>query len=67
MTTDREVSLEQAIVALFSEAKEAGVDLVAIGEKAKSGIIGNKEYTWVSPGQKIGVKEAIDYLVGRIG
>lgn len=67
MATDREIVLEQAIVALLSEAKDAGSDLATIGEKAKIGIAGNKEYTWVSPDHKVGVLDAIDYLVGRIG
>ncbi|WP_434672193.1 hypothetical protein [Pseudomonas sp. R1-15] len=65
MANDREIVLEQAIVALLCEAKEAGVDLVDIAEKAKTGVLENKPYTWVGPDHKTGVRDAIDYLLTR--
>ena len=68
MATDnkREIALEQAAVALLSEAAKAGVDLAAIAEKAKAGVIGNAMYTWVSDSSlKSESCSAINYLLQR--
>lgn len=63
MATDREIALEQAAAALLSEAKAAGVDMLAIAEKAKAGIFGNSPYVWVGSDHKVASAEAVDYLL----
>ncbi|WP_460318078.1 hypothetical protein [Pseudomonas ogarae] len=65
MATDREIALEQAAVAIVTEAKAQGVDLVRLAESAKIGIYGNKPYCWIGPDHKHGAAEAVDYLIGR--
>ncbi|WP_072365975.1 hypothetical protein [Pseudomonas sp. NFACC10-1] len=63
----REVALEQAAVALLSEMAKHGIDLSRLGGLAKSGIMGNAMYTWVSDTEiKSQACEAIDYLIGRV-
>lgn len=47
MASDREIALEQAAVALLTEARDAGVDLVALLDKAEAGLLGNALYRWV--------------------
>ncbi|WP_286916115.1 MULTISPECIES: hypothetical protein [Pseudomonas] len=60
-------AIEQAAVALLSEAKAAGVDLTEIAAKARTGIIGNAMYTWVSDhGMKAEAGNAVDYLIGAV-
>lgn len=63
MSDDRITTLEQAAVALLSEAKMAGVDIARLAEKAKIGIAGNAPYTWVGAIHKSEVANAIDYLL----
>ena len=41
------ISLEQAHVAILSEAKKSGVNVEQLCENAKAGLLGNKEYRWV--------------------
>lgn len=60
----RTIALEQAAIALLAEAKAKGVDLSEIAVKAKSGIIGNAMYTWVSDQEiKNEAGKAVDYLI----
>lgn len=66
MANDREIALEQAIVALLSEAKAKGANLTEIAADAKAGVFGNKLYTWVGADHKVGVADAIDYLLTQV-
>lgn len=47
MASDREIALEQAAVALLTEARDAGVDLTALLSKVEVGLLGNALYRWV--------------------
>lgn len=47
MATDREIALEQAAVALLTEARNQGVDLHGLLEKVEVGLIGNALYRYV--------------------
>ncbi|MNW15247.1 hypothetical protein D3C71_2136940 [compost metagenome] len=42
MSTDKEISLNQAALALLIAARDLGVDLDQLSEKAKGGILNNK-------------------------
>jgi hypothetical protein len=44
MATDREIALEQALVAVLGAAQDLDLDLVKISQKAKSLIIDNSKY-----------------------
>ena len=44
MATDREIALEQALIAVLGAAQELNLDLVKISQKAKSLIIDNSKY-----------------------
>ncbi|KTB99488.1 MULTISPECIES: hypothetical protein [Pseudomonas syringae group] len=44
MGTDREIALDQALVAVLGAAQELGLDLVQISHKTKSLIIDNSKY-----------------------
>lgn len=61
------VAIEQAIVALLSEAKAAGVNLEHLATAAKAGIMGNNMYTYVgSPERKVAACEAVDALLQSV-
>ncbi|WP_454004960.1 hypothetical protein [Alcaligenes sp. Marseille-Q7550] len=61
---NRETCVEQAAVALLAEAQAQGIDLQALGEKAKTGIIGGAEYRWVSDAVLANEStKAVDYLI----
>lgn len=47
MATDREIALEQAAVALLTEARNQGVDLYGLLDKVEVGLIGNAMYRFV--------------------
>ncbi|MNG36083.1 hypothetical protein D3C84_1229990 [compost metagenome] len=66
-TENKLVAIEQAVAALLSEAKAAGVDLAKLADSAKAGVMGNKMYTFVgSPERKVASCEAIDYLLRNV-
>lgn len=44
MATDREIALEQALVAVLGATQDLDLDLVKISQKAKSLIIENSKY-----------------------
>ncbi|GAB1269777.1 hypothetical protein NBRC116493_30300 [Aurantivibrio infirmus] len=46
--SDQLTAHKQALSALVSELKEAGVNIDSIKEKTVAGIMGNKEYVWVT-------------------
>lgn len=58
MSVDKSIALEQALVAVICEAKDAGMDIDNLFEKAKVGIIGGY-YKWVSPDYVPAAIEAI--------
>lgn len=66
MASDREIALEQAAVALLSEAKAMGIDLAKLREEASTGILGNKMYRWVEGHHVTGSVDAIDYLISGV-
>jgi len=45
--TEREIALNQALVALLFEAKRLGADPVELVERAKAGLLGNSIYRFV--------------------
>lgn len=47
MKSTREIAFEQAAVAILTEARNAGVDLHVLVEKAQVGLLGNATYRWV--------------------
>ncbi|WP_143013279.1 hypothetical protein [Pseudomonas sp. UC 17F4] len=62
--SNREIAIEQAAVAMLCEAEKLGIDLSALAEKAKIGILGNAMYTWVSDHDlKLESAEATSYLL----
>lgn len=44
MTTDREIALEQALVAVLGAAQDLNLNLVDISQKAKTLILDNSKY-----------------------
>lgn len=66
MATDREIALEQAAVALLTEARAAGVDLHALMGKVESGLLGNALYRWVGAEHVSASIEAAQEFVARI-
>lgn len=47
MMTDREVALEQALVAIIGAAIAGGLDVKALLDSAAAGLLGNAPYRWV--------------------
>lgn len=47
MITDREVALEQALVAIIGAAIASGLDVKALLDDAAAGLLGNAPYRWV--------------------
>jgi hypothetical protein len=58
MSNNKSIALEQALVAVICEAKDSGVDIDDLFEKAKRGILGGY-YKWVSPDYVPAAIEAI--------
>lgn len=47
MIVDREVALEQALVAIIGAAIARGLDVKALMDDAAAGLLGNASYRWV--------------------
>ena len=47
MITDREIALEQALVAILGAAVASGLDAKVLVENATAGLLGNAPYRWV--------------------
>ena len=47
MITDREIALEQALVAIFGAAIASGLDVKGLVSNATEGLLGNASYRWV--------------------
>jgi hypothetical protein len=47
MITDREVALEQALVAIIGAAIASGLDVKTLMDDAAAGLLGNASYRWV--------------------
>ena len=47
MTTDREIALEQALVAIIGAAIASGLDAKSLLDNAAAGLLGNAPYRWV--------------------
>ncbi|MFV0934582.1 hypothetical protein [Pseudomonas jessenii] len=47
MVTDREIALEQALVAIIGVAIVRGLDVKALLDDAATGLLGNASYRWV--------------------
>lgn len=47
MITDREVALEQALVAIIGAAIASGLDVKTLLDNAAAGLLGNAPYRWV--------------------
>ena len=61
------MAIEQAAIALLSEAKAAGVDLNELALRARTGVIGDAKYAWVQGNRnKIAAGAAVDYLVKAV-
>lgn len=66
MASDREIVLEQALVAVVAEAKAMGIDLVDLRERASKGLYGNKSYRWVMADKVTGAVGAIEAAVAQV-
>ncbi|MHC8293574.1 hypothetical protein [Pseudomonas sp. LB3P58] len=47
MITDREVALEQALVAIIGAAISSGLDVKTLMDNAAAGLLSNAPYRWV--------------------
>jgi hypothetical protein len=47
MVTDREIALEQALVAIIGEAIASGLDVKSLMDNAAAGLLGSASYRWV--------------------
>ncbi|CAG8866820.1 MULTISPECIES: hypothetical protein [Pseudomonas] len=47
MVTDREIALEQALVAIIGAAIASGLDVKSLMDNAAAGLLGNASYRWV--------------------
>jgi len=47
MVTDREIALEQALVAIIGAAIASGLDVKGLMDNAAAGLLGNASYRWV--------------------
>jgi hypothetical protein len=47
MITDREVALEQALVAIIGAAIASGLDVKTLMDNAAAGLLSNASYRWV--------------------
>ncbi|MNF71335.1 hypothetical protein D3C84_532830 [compost metagenome] len=47
MVTDREIALEQALVAIIGAAIDSGLDVKSLMDNATAGLLGNASYRWV--------------------
>ena len=56
----------QALEAFIAEAKKSGVDVEAIAQKAKAGIMGNEIYSWISTLEKTKATESLTSAITSI-
>lgn len=47
MSTDREIALEQALVAIIGAAIASGLDVKSLMDNAAAGLLGNASFRWV--------------------
>jgi hypothetical protein len=47
MMTDREIALEQALVAIIGAAIASGLDVKSLMDNAAAGLLGDASYRWV--------------------
>ncbi|MFG5862769.1 hypothetical protein [Metapseudomonas sp. CR1201] len=66
MASEREIALEQAFVALLTEARDQGVDLNGLLPKVEAGLLGNATYRWVGAEHVSASIDAAHEIVGRI-
>lgn len=56
-------AVAQAAVALLAELKKSGVDVSAVADAAKGGIIGGAKYKWVSADLVTQSQDAADEIL----
>ena len=59
-------AVAQAAVALLSELKKCGVDVSAVAEKARRGIIAGEIYKWVSADKVTASQDAVDDILRAV-
>lgn len=60
------VAVAQAAVALLAELKKSGVDVSAVADAAKLGIIGGDRYKWVSADVVSESQDAVDDILRTV-
>lgn len=67
MSTDREIALEQALIAVLGAAKQAGVDVAALSNNAKGLVLSHSEYRQVEHPHVSNACEEIDVAALQVG
>lgn len=67
MSTDREIALEQALVAVIGAAQDSGVSAVALAENAKVLVIDNSKYRFVDHPHVSGACAEIESAKEKVG
>jgi len=61
MVSDREIALEQALVAIIGAAIASGLDVKSLMDNAAAGLLGNASYRWAEhPHVSNAIKVMID-------
>ncbi|CAG8866822.1 hypothetical protein PS726_05131 [Pseudomonas fluorescens] len=61
MVSDREIALEQALVAIIGAAIDSGLDVKSLIDNATAGLLGDASYRWVEhPHVSNAIKVMID-------
>lgn len=66
MASDREIALEQALVAVLGAARERGIDLEDLSSKAKHLVLDHSKYRQVDHPHVTNACNAIDELLGVV-
>lgn len=66
MASDREIALEQALVAVLGAARERGIDLEDLSSKAKHLVLDHSKYRRVDHPHVTNACNAIDELLGVV-
>lgn len=57
---------EQALEAFIAEAKKAGLDIEVHAKKARTGIMGNAAYNWISESEKPEVIKVLNSAIDEV-
>ncbi|WP_312141282.1 hypothetical protein [Stutzerimonas nitrititolerans] len=66
MASDREIALEQALVAVLGSARERGIDLDDLSAEAKHLVLDNTKYRHVEHPHVTNACNAIDDAIGVV-